>query len=111
MFNPAAAARCNTSSVAIMVVAMPFTGVSALPAIMLSTVCCRHGIPKLFLMRSMIWPAVRFGRDSCARAKVAAAMEPAITNSRREDVWLMMLLLMSFYCLTFSGDRPLYFVG
>ena len=55
---PAAAAFSTTSSVAIIVVAMPFTAVLASPAMILSTVSVRQATPTFVLMRSMIWAAV-----------------------------------------------------
>ena len=61
MFLPCAAQRSTTSSVAIMVVAMPCTGVSDDPVSRLSTVCGNHGTPTCFLMRVMTSPAVSAG--------------------------------------------------
>jgi hypothetical protein len=59
MFLPAATARCITSSVAIIVVAIPFTRTSGDPATIRSTVSVIHGIPTLPLMRSTTSPAVK----------------------------------------------------
>src|SRR5437899_10041754 len=57
-FLPDEAARSSTSYVAIMVVAIPVTGVSGSPALKVSTVWSRHGTPTWPLMRSTIWRAV-----------------------------------------------------
>src|SRR6478609_11380446 len=82
IFFPAAFARLHTSSVAIIVAAMPLTGVSAFPATMLSTVCWRHGIPTFALIRSTTIPAVSAGVGVCAGTEIAA---PARRNVRREQ--------------------------
>src|SRR6478735_8151923 len=53
-----AAARCSTSSVAIMQVAMPVTGVAGSPTLNVSTVAADHVTPDSFFMRSMTCWAV-----------------------------------------------------
>ena len=58
-FRRAADARFKRSSVATIVVATPFTTVSGLPALIVSTVCARHGTPTFFWIRSINCPAVK----------------------------------------------------
>jgi hypothetical protein len=47
-FLPEATARCRTSIVAIMVVAIPVTRASGFPVLKVSIVCSRHGTPTFF---------------------------------------------------------------
>jgi hypothetical protein len=78
--------------VAIMVVAIPFTGVSALPAIRLSTVCSAHGIPTFFFMRAITSPTVSVAGVSCAFTDAALNSPTPAAISRRRDRSLLVIL-------------------
>src|SRR5579883_1242651 len=97
MLRPAAAARSTTSKVAIMVVAMPRTGVEALPDLMVSTVGSRQGTPTFLWMRWMTSPAVRVAACDCAAAEACTADAAAAprANWRREILAGMVLTIMS----------------
>src|ERR1039457_6467888 len=103
MFFPAAAARWMTSSVAIMVMAIPFTTVSGSPTMILSTVCSRHGMPMLLLIRSITWAAVSAVLGSCAGTR-PASVRPAPDSIRfRRDTRLFSIAPQ---CNARSSDLP-----
>src|SRR5579883_778189 len=79
----AAAARCNTSNVAIIVVAIPVTGVSGEPALMVSTVSLRHGTPTLSLIRAITCAAVSGPEAARACQARPVAVMACAANCRR----------------------------
>src|SRR5262245_46202233 len=72
-FRFAAAARFSTSKVAPIAVAIPVTIVSGLPALIVSTVCSRHGTAAAFLILSMTSWAVN---PLCCAVTVLTASQP-----------------------------------
>lgn len=95
MFFPAAFARLHTSSVAIIVVAMPLTGVSIVPAIKLSTVCCRHGIPILALIRSITVPAVNEAGEVCVCAVLTSGTASPASRKTRLELFVFSVFIQA----------------
>src|SRR5689334_18313409 len=96
MFLPAAEALFITSRVAIMVVAMPRTGVSALPAIRLSTVWSLQRIPTLLLILAITSPAVIDlpGTPCAASGRAVTSAADAANASRLETPSEPIVLLL-----------------
>src|SRR6266404_6795010 len=101
-FCPFAAARCNTSSVAIIVTAIPVTGVCGSPALNVSTVGSCHGTPTCALICSITSLALRIfsafagfceacpfapkARRKSTAAVIAIFMEPSRCSGRFSPV-------------------------
>src|SRR5260370_32805237 len=101
-FCPFAAALCSTSSVAIIVTAIPVTGVSGFPALNVSTVLLIHGTPMCSWIAATTSRAV--GRFSCASARAAhntTAISPALNNAAP----LRLELQVTFLSKIFSSLR------
>src|SRR6476659_7708945 len=99
-FSPLAAARCNTSSVAIMVTAIPVTRVLGSPALNVSTVCAIHGIPTRALTCSITSFAVG-AAEFADRAAGEVAVFCAFTESDKNKVAAVVLR-------NFMGPRNRY---
>src|SRR5882672_342627 len=79
-FCPFAAARCNTSSVAIIVTAIPVTGVCGSPALNVSTVGAVHGTPTFDLICSITVFAVGRGEDKAGAVAFCAYAENVVSK-------------------------------
>ena len=85
-FMPAATQRFTTSNVAIIVVAMPFTGVVPSPSTILSTVCVRHGTPTFWRIFSITWSAVSAAGVCGVTVWAAESASPPPMIARLEGV-------------------------
>src|SRR5258708_3485930 len=79
-FCPFPAARCRTSSVAIIVTAIPVTPVCGSPALNVSTVGSCHGTPTCVLICSITWFAVRIFSAFAGACEVC----PSALEARRK---------------------------
>src|SRR5580704_14271256 len=81
MLSPFATARCNTSSVAIIVTATPVTGVDGSPVLNVSTVFSLHSTPTCDLIASTTSCAVTFLALSRADADPLIIPIPTTTTT------------------------------
>src|SRR5882762_3302804 len=97
-FSPLAAARCSTSSVAIIVTAIPVTRISGFPALNVSTVSAFQGTPMCPRIAAITSRAV--GLFSCTPARVlhrTAPLSPAPSAALNSAAALQLAALLCLF--------------